>query len=48
MLREDAQVERVLLSHNMAYMFYLRRDKIRVRMMNDIHTPLYEIQEEGL
>ena len=46
MLREDGQILRVLTTYDMQRMVYLRKDKVCVRMLNDLHTPLDQIGPE--
>ena len=47
MLREDAQILRVLLTNDNQRLIYLRKDKVCVRMLGDMHTPLDQVGPEG-
>ena len=47
MLREDAQILRVLLTDDSQRLVYLRKDKVCVRMLGDMHTPLDQVGPEG-
>ena len=49
MLREDGQILRVLTTNDMQRLVYLRKDKVNVRMLGDMHTPLDQVgPEEGV
>ena len=46
MLREEAPVHRVVISNDLEKLYYLRSDRIVIRKLGDLHSPLANIEED--
>ena len=44
-IREDHPIERVLLSHDLEFLYYLTDVKVGIRQLKDIHEPFVDISE---
>ena len=47
MLREEAPVHRVVISNDLEKLYYLRSDRVVIRKLGDLHSPLANIEEDN-